>query len=140
MAAYLGQSTTAIQTLSDGARILRETSPQMKGKDVKHVQQSLLSLGYELPKYGADGIYGPETRMAVTAFQEDNGLSVTGTVGPKTWSAISNAAPSAGLKTTGITTIKSNYWDPLSTTEKIMYGGGVTALILGLGIAINNRN
>lgn len=37
---------------------------QTKGEDVRAFQQNLLTLGYELPKYGADGAYGTETETA----------------------------------------------------------------------------
>ena len=47
---------------------------------VKDVQTALLTLGYKLPVYGADGEYGPETASAVKAFQADKGLSVTGEI------------------------------------------------------------
>jgi len=36
-----------------------------KGKKVVQLQESLVKLGYELPKYGADGDYGKETETAV---------------------------------------------------------------------------
>jgi peptidoglycan hydrolase-like protein with peptidoglycan-binding domain len=43
-----------------------------------------MSLGYPLPKYGADGIRGPETSTAVSKFQSDNNLTVDGDPGPET--------------------------------------------------------
>jgi hypothetical protein len=43
------------------------------GPHVVLLQESLLAMGYELPKYGADGIYGSETTSAVTQFQIDAG-------------------------------------------------------------------
>ena len=40
-----------------------------KGVAVKALQVALMSLGYNLPKYGADGSFGDETETAVHAFQ-----------------------------------------------------------------------
>lgn len=41
-----------------------------------------------LPTVVPDGIYGPTTMHAVTAFQRQNGLPVTGIVDQRTWDAI----------------------------------------------------
>ena len=59
-----------------------------KGDDVKYAQNLLLALGYELPKYGADGRFGEETDAAVRAFQRDEGLAVDGVIGRNTWLAL----------------------------------------------------
>lgn len=45
-----------------------------KGVAVKVLQTALMSLGYNLPKYGADGSFGDETEKAVNAFQADHSL------------------------------------------------------------------
>ena len=58
---------------------------------VRTLQQGLLALGYELPKYGADGDFGAETEKAVKAFQKASGLSQDGVVGKKTWAALAKA-------------------------------------------------
>ena len=52
--------------------------------DVKALQQALMALGYSLPKYGADGKWGPETLRALKKFQKDNGLKADGIVGKNT--------------------------------------------------------
>ena len=41
------------------------------GKEVRELQEKLLSLGYELPKFGADGDFGSETVKAVTEFKQE---------------------------------------------------------------------
>ena len=59
-----------------------------KGDDVRRLQARLMELGYELPKYGADGEYGSETVTAVKAFQRDRGLQVDGVAGEATLAAL----------------------------------------------------
>lgn len=41
-------------------------------KDVETMQIGLMLLGYDLPKHGVDGLYGPETASAVERFKRDN--------------------------------------------------------------------
>jgi peptidoglycan hydrolase-like protein with peptidoglycan-binding domain len=62
-------------TLRQGAR----------GPDVEYLQGRLDELGYNLT---VDGIFGPMTASSVRAFQQANGLSVDGVVGPDTWAAL----------------------------------------------------
>lgn len=61
----------------------------MRGEDVRKLQMRLMELGYELPKYGADGEYGKETVEAVKAFQLDRGLEADGIAGKATLDALS---------------------------------------------------
>ena len=42
-----------------------------KGKEVRDLQEKLLQLGYELPKFGADGDYGNETESAISEFKQE---------------------------------------------------------------------
>jgi len=51
-------------------------SQQQKGgmtfqKDVESMQIGLMLLGYELPRHGVDGLFGPETAAAVTKFTNE---------------------------------------------------------------------
>jgi hypothetical protein len=62
-----------------------------KGDDVKKLQEDLIALGFQLPKYGADGIFGDETEKAVKNFQYTWGLAVDGIVGPETRTALDKA-------------------------------------------------
>lgn len=55
-----------------------------RGTEVKRLQHDLIRLGYKLPKYGADGVFGTETLVALQAFQREQGLKVDGIVGPNT--------------------------------------------------------
>lgn len=68
------------------SRYLRIADPLMEGIDVQNVQQRLKELGF----YEGDvtGIYDRETAEAVRRFQQQNGLTADGIVGPDTWNAI----------------------------------------------------
>ena len=57
------------------------------GPQVELLQLGLSRAGY-LPAQGIDGIFGPATQGAVTAFQRDSGLYADGIAGPRTWSAL----------------------------------------------------
>ena len=61
-----------------------------KGNITKLIQKRLLSLGYKLSKWGADGGFGDETVDAVKSFQTDKGFSVDGIVGQDTWRKLLN--------------------------------------------------
>jgi len=43
-----------------------------RGAGVLALQNALIQRGYELPQFGADGAYGPETAEAVRAWKKDN--------------------------------------------------------------------
>jgi murein L,D-transpeptidase YcbB/YkuD len=66
-------------------RLLKLTSPYMRGDDVKWAQGQLTKAGFPCV---ADGIFGPKTDAAVRAFQTAHGLTVDGIVGPKTWTEL----------------------------------------------------
>lgn len=57
-----------------------------RGADVTYLQECLNKRSYSVGS--VDGIFGYKTLAAVKAFQADNGLSVDGIVGPKTWDAL----------------------------------------------------
>ena len=71
-----------------GSRSLQKGS---KGTDVKTLQELLLRLDYDLPKYGADGSFGAETQAAVTAFQKKNGIKADGIYGSETHATLMGA-------------------------------------------------
>jgi peptidoglycan hydrolase-like protein with peptidoglycan-binding domain len=56
-----------------------------QGAEVFAIQYLLRSHGYNLT---VDGIFGPQTRQQVVAFQSAKNLGADGIIGPKTWSAL----------------------------------------------------
>ncbi|WP_166350618.1 phage tail tip lysozyme [Phytoactinopolyspora limicola] len=69
-------------------RLLRRGS---RGDDVKRLQQSLASAGFDPGPI--DGIFGALTEAAVRGFQTAHGLVVDGIVGPRTREALAAAGP-----------------------------------------------
>lgn len=56
------------------------------GPEVELLQSILRRLGFL--RGNVDGIFGPQTKNAVVAFQQSVGLSADGIVGPRTWNAL----------------------------------------------------
>ncbi len=61
------------------------------GTGVQRVQQLLIKAGINVVG-GADGVFGPQTRRAVTAFQSSHGLPQTGSVDAATDAALVKAS------------------------------------------------
>jgi N-acetylmuramoyl-L-alanine amidase len=67
-------------------RIFRIGAPTGVDADVRTIQQRLSELGCD--PGDVDGVYGPMTAAAVTAFQRRFGVTPDGEVGPVTWSLL----------------------------------------------------
>jgi predicted chitinase/N-acetyl-anhydromuramyl-L-alanine amidase AmpD len=75
--------------------VLQFVLPMMRGGTVRAVQTALALRGF-LPPDGADGLYGPQTRNAVAAFQRSARLAETGVVDGGTRAALlASAEPTA---------------------------------------------
>ena len=88
-------STTTTTPSTDGASTyaLPEGMKLQRGEGdpalIEELQQALSTAGYDPGP--TDGTFGPLTEAAVVAFQEANGLSVDGRVGPAAASALNSA-------------------------------------------------
>ncbi len=82
----LGAPVAAAQKTADTAARASDTRPVVGrgsvGADILDMQSKLDALGFDLGK--ADGIYGTKTETAVRAFQESQGITVDGIIGPET--------------------------------------------------------
>ena len=75
------------------------------GADVVALQKALLAAGVPVPG-GADGVFGPATKSALTAYQSRTGLPTTGEVNEATASALGLTTPApapAAASTAGLT-------------------------------------
>lgn len=65
---------TLDDAISSGGLSQQKMGKMTFQKSVETLQILLQLLGYSLPVYGVDGLYGPETASAVEKFKNDNGL------------------------------------------------------------------
>jgi predicted chitinase len=74
----------------------------------KDIQQALLRLGYQLPRFGADGHIGTETLAALAAFRKDRGLSsALAPVDYAPYLAAALAGSTSGLKFDHVAVVQS---------------------------------
>lgn len=81
-----------------GSRLLKDGC---EGDDVKLLQEYLISLDYNLGKWGADGDFGDATELAVIAFQRASGLDDDGIYGPLTHKALMEAIEASNANIIG---------------------------------------
>jgi len=65
----------------------------LASEETREIQEKLRAIslaGGSLPEIAVDGIYGPLTSLAVSAFQQQVGLPVTGNVDFETWNALND--------------------------------------------------
>lgn len=99
-----GGSTIELTKEEPVTRLLKRTSPMMRGDDVRALQEQLTKLGYNCG--AVDGIFGDKTKAGVIAFQTAAGVKVDGVVGPVTQGALTAAFSSLPVTATDATTDK----------------------------------
>lgn len=77
-----------------GDRLLYLRSPNLRGDDVAAMQDALSRLGFDCGR--VDGIFGPLAVRAVSEFQQNIGLPVTGVATPDTISALMRVGTQSG--------------------------------------------
>lgn len=78
-----------------------------RGPAVKELQSSLKELGFD--PGDIDGIFGPSTTAAVTAFQRDRNLFADGMAGPQTFNALKLPTASPGTQKPARTKVFVSY-------------------------------
>lgn len=75
----------AIITRTDFTLSFRYLSIGCKGEDVRTWQRLLMAAGFDLGRYGADGVFGTDTLNATKAYQRSIKQTADGVVGPATY-------------------------------------------------------
>jgi peptidoglycan hydrolase-like protein with peptidoglycan-binding domain len=96
-AASDGSPPAAGSSAEDNDSLVSQTgsvsSPTAVRASIKTAQMALTQLGYGVVK--ADGVMGPKTRRAIAAFEQANGIAVTGALGAETVHALKQAISKA---------------------------------------------
>ena len=106
--------------------------------DVKKIQTALQFLGYSLPKWGVDGLFGPETEMAVKSFETDNDINSDGKLSEEDLTKLFDLLTSKGFKDSNLSKIQTT-----SDFDKINVGNDkdfYTAILTGVGAPITDEN
>lgn len=133
----LSNRTGRSDDLDDHATTIRTVVGAIRPTDrVKIVQSQLQLLGYDIGKYGVDGIYGPDTMMAVAKFQKDEGLRSNGILTPETEERL--AVRTVGSEIPGYGTLESGQGPRSSLAEMPGLPSSVSPSdlknLLGLGL------
>jgi hypothetical protein len=102
----------ALEACYDNKRLLRVGD---SGPAVVKIQQALIDAGFPLPRFGADGDFGAETKAAVQNYQRAHGLAVDGIIGPTTMGSLdaqfASTPPAPSSNKDGFWyTVKSGDW------------------------------
>lgn len=98
------------------ATIRNQLSYGSQGSDVTELQKLLNNHGYGLAE---DGIFGENTKNAVTDFQKNKGLTVDGIVGTNTWGTLNGTyTPNTNTGTTSAPADNTTTAAPVDTSFK----------------------
>jgi peptidoglycan hydrolase-like protein with peptidoglycan-binding domain len=101
-----------------------------EGSDVVLIQKLLVEKGFlKMPSGSAFGYFGSLTKSAVIAFQKSQGIPMTGTVGPKTRSALLSGSAPASTAVTPNSVAPSSFKFLQQTLNKL----GFTVALSGPG-------
>lgn len=109
-------------------------------KSVESLQIGLILLGYTLPRFGVDGLFGPETASTVRKFKEDNGLTSEDgelTVAtPEMIGLVLNKLKEKGVEKEDLTNLTNQGVDVEGLVDQNFY----EKLLENLGAPISNEN
>jgi peptidoglycan hydrolase-like protein with peptidoglycan-binding domain len=92
-AADAGQAPAAAASPDTGGAA--QPQSQTQPEDLETLQKALMAAGFDLPKYGADGKMGPETKQAILRAEQKLGRSPTGSITTQELAKLSSTTPTA---------------------------------------------
>jgi phosphatidylserine/phosphatidylglycerophosphate/cardiolipin synthase-like enzyme len=116
-----------LEACYDNERLLRVGD---RGPAVVKIQQALIDTGFPLPRFGADGIFGAETKVAVQNYQKAHGLSADGIIGPITMGSLDAQFAPTPLSYPPDQNFR-NWFFPVMPQSPLRDGNEVTAFIQG---------
>jgi peptidoglycan hydrolase-like protein with peptidoglycan-binding domain len=107
-------------------------------KDVELLQTALQFLGYSLPKWGVDGLFGPETESAVMSFESGNDISPDGKLTGEDITKLIELLMEKDFKESDLSKIqtKSDFDNINVGNDKDFY----TEILTGVGAPITDEN
>ena len=135
---FLSDLNTISKSGKEFVNLKKPNSKIPYDKDVKKIQTALQFLGYSLPKWGVDGLFGPETEMAVKSFETDNGINSDGKLSEEDLTKLFDLLTSKGFKDSNLSKIQTT-----SDFDKINVGNDkdfYTAILTGVGAPITDEN
>jgi N-acetylmuramoyl-L-alanine amidase len=124
-----------------GDRLLYERRPMLRGDDVAELQSRLGRLGFHDSR--ADGIFGPETAVALVDFQRNAGCTSDGICGPDTLAALDRL----GRRTDHTTKVGVRETEALLRAPRLLAGrtvflgehGGLAVVVANLERALQDE-
>jgi peptidoglycan hydrolase-like protein with peptidoglycan-binding domain/predicted nucleotidyltransferase len=137
-----GSFLTDLDTISKSGKEFRNLkkfgSKIPYDKDVEKIQTALQFLGYSLPKWGIDGLFGPETESAVKSFESANGISSDGKLSEDDLIKLVELLTSKGFTDSDLSKIQTT-----SDFDKINVGNDndfYKSILTGIGAPITDEN
>lgn len=97
--------------ISSGGLTQQKYGSMTYQKEVEAMQIALILTGYKLPRFGVDGLFGPETAAAVEKFKQDRHMMNEGNVTNPVTNPVISASPE--VLTTLLSTLKAKNVSPI---------------------------
>lgn len=130
-----------LSIINSGKKYINLQKPNSKipyDKDVETIQTALQFLGFSLPRWGVDGLFGNETESAVKSFEKSYGLDIDGELDEDDLTVIYSVLSLKGFKDEDLTKIQT-----VSDFDKINVGSDkdfYEAILNGINAPITDEN